>query len=60
MSNNAVEEAEKAYQAQFKKKVDLFAGMTSRHRKGKLPPAIRKAKKKDERKRRKKNRKSVR
>ena len=31
MSSNAVEDAEKAYQAQFKKKVDLFAGMTSFH-----------------------------
>ena len=60
MSSNTVEDAEKAYQAQFKKKVDLFAGMTSRHRKGKLPPAIRKSKQKNARRMRKKNRKSVR
>lgn len=60
MSNSSVEDIEKEYQSQFKKKVDLFAGMTSRHRKGKLPPAIRKSKQKNERRRRKKNRKSVR
>jgi len=54
MSNSSVEDIEKEYQSQFKKKVDLFAGMTSRHRKGKLPPAIRKSKQKNERRRGKK------